>query len=194
MIAKAIPIKHADKSHFAHLVEYITDEQDTPFRLGKVSISNCHSETTEIAVLEVINTQRQNQRAISDKTYHLIISFRAGEQPSPETLKAIEEEICIGLGFKDYQRISAVHRDTDNLHIHIAINKVHPVRHRINNPYQDYKTLAKLCAQLEQQYVLEVDNHANQRNHTAEQSSGHGSPCRNRKPYFLDSAKCFSAN
>ena len=167
MIAKAIPIKHSDKSHFARLVEYITDEQDTPFRLGEVTISNCHSETTEIAVLEVMNTQRQNQRAVSDKTYHLIVSFRAGEQPSPETLKAIEEEICTGLGFKDHQRVSAVHCDTDNLHFHIAINKVHPVHHRIHNPYQDYKTLAKLCAQLEQKYGLEIDNHTAQRNHTA---------------------------
>ena len=167
MIAKAIPIKHADKSHFARLVEYITDEQDTPFRLGEVTISNCHSETIEMAVLEVINTQRQNQRAVSDKTYHLIVSFRAGEQPSSETLKAIEEEICVGLGFKDHQRVSAVHCDTDNLHVHIAINKVHPVHHRIHNPYQDYKALAKLCAQLEQKHGLEIDNHSTQRNHTA---------------------------
>jgi hypothetical protein len=167
MIAKAIPIKHAEKSHFARLVEYITDEQDTPFRLGEIAINNCYSETTEMAVFEVINTQRQNQRAVSDKTYHLIVSFRAGEQPSVKTLKAIEEEICVGLGFKDHQRISAMHCDTDNLHIHIAINKVHPVHHRIHNPYQDYKILAKLCAQLEQKYGLEVDNHQTKRNHTA---------------------------
>ena len=167
MIAKAVPIKHAEKSHFARLVEYITDAQDTPFRLGELTLSNCHSDTTEMAVLEVINTQRQNQRAVSDKTYHLIVSFRAGEEPSPETLKAVEDAICTGLGFKDHQRISAVHCDTDNLHIHIAINKVHPHHHRIHNPYQDYKTLAKLCAQLEQQYGLEVDNHTTQRNHTA---------------------------
>jgi Relaxase/Mobilisation nuclease domain len=82
-------------------------------------------------------------------------------------LKAIEEEICAGLGFKDHQRVSAVHCDTENLHIHIAINKVHPVKHTIHNPFQDYKTLAKLCAKLEQQYGLEVDNHSSQRNHTA---------------------------
>jgi hypothetical protein len=109
----------------------------------------------------------QNRRATSDKTYHLIVSFRAGEDVSPETLQAIEAELCTGLGFKEHQRISAVHQDTENLHIHIAINKVHPVKHTLHTPFRDYKTLAKLCAHLEQQYGLEIDNHSSQINHTA---------------------------
>ncbi len=167
MIAKAIPMKTAEKSHFAKLVTYITDSQDTPFRLGAVTITNCYSDEAEDAVLEVLNTQLQNRRATSDKTYHLIVSFRSGEEPPPETLRAIEEQLCTGLGFKGHQRVSAVHCDTENLHVHIAINKVHPVRHTIHNPFQDYKTLAKLCAQLEQQYGLEIDNHSRQRNHSA---------------------------
>ncbi len=167
MIAKAIPMKAAVKSHFAKLVAYITDEQDTTFRLGAVTATNCYSNDTDYAVLEVLNTQKQNHRATSDKTYHLIISFRAGEEPSAETLQAIEIEICTGLGFKDHQRVSAVHCDTENLHIHIAINKVHPCKHTIHNPFQDYKTLAKLCAKLEQQYGLAIDNHTTQQNHTA---------------------------
>lgn len=167
MIAKAIPMKTAEKSHFAKLVAYITDEQDTPFRLGAVTVTNCYNDEAEDAVLEVLNTQMQNRRATSDKTYHLIVSFRAGEEPSTETLKTIEDEICTGLGFKDHQRVSAVHCDTENLHIHIAINKVHPVKHTIHNPFQDYKTLAKLCANLEQQYGLEIDNHSTQRNYSA---------------------------
>jgi predicted small metal-binding protein len=167
MIAKAIPMKTAEKSHFAKLVAYITDDQDTPFRLGAVNITNCYGDEVEDAVFEVLNTQLKNQRAISDKTYHLIVSFRAGEEPGAETLQAIENQICTGLGFKDHQRVSAVHCDTENLHIHIAINKVHPSKHTIHNPFQDYKTLAKLCAKLEQQYGLEVDNHSTQRNHTA---------------------------
>jgi len=167
MIAKAIPMKTAVKSHFAKLVTYITDDPNTPFRLGAVNISNCYGDEVEDAVFEVLNTQLKNQRAISDKTYHLIVSFRAGEEPSAETLQAIEQELCTGLGFKDHQRVSAVHCDTENLHIHIAINKVHPVKHTIHNPFQDYKTLAKMCAKLEQQYGLEVDNHSTRRNHTA---------------------------
>jgi Relaxase/Mobilisation nuclease domain/Large polyvalent protein-associated domain 7 len=49
------------------------------------------------------------------------------------------------------------------LHLHIAINKIHPTRYTIKNPYNDYKTLAKLCETLERDYGLEPDNHRAQR-------------------------------
>ena len=55
--------------------------------------------------------------------------------------------------------ISAVHHDTDNLHVHIAINKIHPTRHTIHDPYYPHRTLAELCEVLERDYNLERDNH-----------------------------------
>ena len=51
MIAKAIPMTVAVKSHFAKLVAYITDGQETPFRLGAVTVTNCYRDETDYAVL-----------------------------------------------------------------------------------------------------------------------------------------------
>jgi len=159
MIAKHIAMHSLAKSSFAGLVNYITDNQSKEHRLGEVSITNCMAGDLDIAIEEVRATQALNTRAKSDKTYHLLVSFRPDEKPSAEVLKAIEEKLCQGLGFGEHQRISAVHQDTDNLHIHIAINKIHPERLTIHEPYYPYKTIAKLCANLEQEYGLEVDNH-----------------------------------
>ena len=89
MIAKAIPMKTAVKSHFAKLVTYITDDQDTPFRLGAVTVTNCYGDEVEDAVFEVLNTQLKNQRAISDKTYHLIVSFRAGDMEAHAGIESL---------------------------------------------------------------------------------------------------------
>ena len=100
-----------------------------------------------------------NTRAESDKTYHLILSFRAGERPDDNVLEALESRICEGLGYGEHQRVSVAHDDTDNFHLHIAINKIHPTRLTIHSPYNDHKTLGKLCAALELQYGLERDNH-----------------------------------
>ncbi|WP_433961502.1 relaxase/mobilization nuclease domain-containing protein [Escherichia coli] len=63
------------------------------------------------------------------------MSFRAGENPDADTRKAIEARICEGLGFGEHQRISAVHHDTDNLHIDITINQLQPTRHPMPEPY-----------------------------------------------------------
>lgn len=159
MIAKRVSMNSIQKSSFGGLTSYITNAQEKNERVGKVSITNCESQTVEWAIAEITATQNQNTRAKTDKTYHLILSFRAGEQPSEDVLTHIEQRICEGLGYDEHQRISAVHHDTDNLHIHIAINKIHPERLTILEPYYDKKTLGKLCAELEQRFGLEVDNH-----------------------------------
>ncbi|MFO0702010.1 MAG: relaxase/mobilization nuclease domain-containing protein [Nitrospira sp.] len=46
----------------------------------------------------MLNTQSFNTRAQSDKTYHLIVSFRPGELPSTATVRAIENRVCHRLG------------------------------------------------------------------------------------------------
>lgn len=159
MIAKHVPMKNRAKSDFAGLVEYITDSQSKEHRLGSVQATNCESATVEAAIEEILATQHMNKRATGDKTYHLILSFRAGESPDHKVMTEIEERVCASLGFADHQRVSAVHNDTDNLHIHIAINKIHPKKHTIHEPYQDFKTLAQICEKLEIEYGLEPDNH-----------------------------------
>lgn len=159
MIAKQVPMLAEDKSNFAGLVKYITDEQQKHERVGFINAVNCQSDHHVAATLEVLNTQAQNTRATSDKTYHLIVSFRPGEQVDDTILKAIEARICEGLGFGEHQRVSAVHHDTDNLHLHIAVNKIHPTRYTILDPFNDHKTLGQLCDMLEREFGLEVDNH-----------------------------------
>ena len=168
MIAKHIPMNSVKKSDFAGLAKYIADSQGKDERVESVTVTNCHAsfmvastgaDRLAQAIVEITNTQKQNTRAESDKTYHLLVSFRTGERPDDAALCSIESRLCEGLGFGEHQRVSAVHTDTDHLHIHIAINKIHPTRHTIYEPYYPHKTLAKLCASLEQAYGLEIDNH-----------------------------------
>lgn len=160
MIAKHVPMRSVKKSDFRELVEYLNDPQTKQERVGRVAVTNCLQDDALDAALEVQATQALNTRAESDKTYHLIISFREGENPAPEVLEAIEARVCAALGYTDHQRVSAVHHDTDNLHIHVAINKIHPTRHTIHTPFNDYKTLGEICEKLEREYGLEADNHA----------------------------------
>jgi hypothetical protein len=159
MIAKHVPMKVARKSGFASLLAYLADAQAKRERVGCVTVTNCQSDQAAVAVTEILNTQAQNQRALSDKTYHLILSFPGGEEPSPAVLQAVEARICHGLGYGVHQRISVVHHDTDNLHVHIAINKIHPTRYTIHQPYRDHATLGQLCAALEGEFGLQRDNH-----------------------------------
>ena len=156
-------MRSARKSDFADLVRYITATQGKAQRVGQVVLTNCKSDNAQDAAIEVRLTQQENTRSGADKTYHLVVSFRTGEQSSAAVLRAIEQRLCEGLGFGEHQRVSASHHDTDNLHVHIAINKVHPTRHTVHAPYYDHMTLGKLCGELETTFGLQADNHATQR-------------------------------
>lgn len=159
MIAKIIPIKCVRKSNYAALIQYLTDPQDKSERIRQIQATNCYTDDLSAALMEIQNTQKTNTRAKSDKTCHLVLSFPAGERLALADLHAIEERFCDALGFNGHQRFSIVHDDTNNLHMHIVINKIHPKSHTIHNPYYDYLKVAKLCAQIEQEYGLTTINH-----------------------------------
>jgi hypothetical protein len=159
MIVKHIAIRNLNKSSFSGLVNYITNPQQKNERVGSIRITNCQSELPAWAAVEAEAIQLQNKRSLVDKTYHMLVSFREGENPSPEVLRDIEDRLCAALGYQDHQRVSAIHHDTDHLHIHIAINKVHPVKLTTRQPYNDYKIFAALCTKLEKEHRLDIDNH-----------------------------------
>ncbi|HAT8773708.1 TraI/MobA(P) family conjugative relaxase [Legionella pneumophila] len=164
MIIRHIPMKKTRLSSFSGLVQYLCNQQNKQERVGKVRLSNCNSIDPLWAVQEVLATQAKNQRATGDKTYHMLISFAPGENPSPQDLREIEDRVALSIGFKEHQRISVVHHDTDNLHIHVAINKIHPQTFNMVEPYRAYKTFAEIASQLEIELGLQITNHQTRKN------------------------------
>ena len=159
MIAKRSPTPKGKGSSFSRLASYITDEKSNGEKVGFTKVTNCSFDEIDLAVREIEHTQDMNTRAKSDKTYHLIVSFRSGESPTEEQLADIEQVVCEGIGLGDHQRLSATHTDTDNLHIHIAINKIHPETLNLIEPFYDKYKLSELCKELEIKHDLEQDNH-----------------------------------
>ncbi|MBS0152684.1 MAG: relaxase/mobilization nuclease domain-containing protein [Nitrospira sp.] len=159
MIIKHVPMRSLRKSNVVSLVDYLTNTQGRQERVGEITLTNCQSDRHEAVSLEMLNTQSLNTRAQSDKTYHLIISFRPGEFPSAQTLRAIEDRVCHRLGFGAHQRVSVLHHDTNNVHLHLAINKIHPTRYTLHDPYKAYRAFGELCDSLEESFHLERDHH-----------------------------------
>lgn len=157
MIAKEVPAPKGQSS-FSGLVSYLTSSQGLAERVGRIQVSNCVSTEHEGAVLEVLNIQAQNHRA-SGLTYHLVLSFRQGEKPSADVLQAVEERACAALGFSEHQRVSVVHEDTDNVHLHVAISRVHPESLTAHSPSYSKLALDRECVMLERDFGLAPDHH-----------------------------------
>ncbi len=206
MIAKRI-IRTAGKSNFTRLgkyildndltdaldftertVDYILDKKGDQNRVGAVRITNCHSEAPALAIKEIMATQAMNTRAKGDRTYHLVVSFAAGEKPSHEQLADIEETLCAAVGLGAHQRLSAVHCDTDHLHIHVAINKIHPESFRLVEPYFDQRKLMAACEALEQKHGLIRTRHGVS-NSRAIHRNGRRTVSREEKERFRDEVR-----
>ena len=157
MIASRLRMNNASKSSITRLVSYLTNTQGKASRVLDMRITNCESTVPDWAAMEMLAVQQQNTRATGDKTYHLILSFH--EKPSSELLAEMEQRACDTLGFHDHQRVSVLHGDTENYHVHLAINKIHPTTLTMHEPYYDKKTLARVCTQLEKEFRLVPDNH-----------------------------------
>ena len=106
MIAKHVAMRSLGKSEFAGLAEYITDAESKTERLGVVTVTNCQAGTVQAATDEVLATQHMNTRATGDKTFHLLVSFRAGEKPDADIVRArLQKAVDQVLG-KDKARVT----------------------------------------------------------------------------------------
>ena len=114
----------------------------------------------DLAIQEVADTQALNTRTTKEKTYHLIVSFRPEDAPGlkADDYRAIEERFAAALGLSEHQRHCGVHVNTENVHMHIAYNLIHPEKLTRVEPWRDYIARDKLCRELEKEYGLVVDN------------------------------------
>jgi hypothetical protein len=114
----------------------------------------------ELAIKEVEMVQATNVRTTKEKTYHLLVSFRPEDEDklTPEVLRKIELEFAQALGLSEHQRHAGVHKNTDNLHLHVAYNLIHPERRTRHEPFRDFSVRDRLCRKLEQKYGLTPDH------------------------------------
>ena len=157
MIAKRVPRQGAH-SNFRHLAEYILDVKHDGRKVAHAWTSNLSvPDDFQFGVIETQATQESNTRSKIDKTYHLVISLAKDEKLTAEQFKDVEQRFCQAIGLGDHHRICAIHKDTDHLHMHIAMSKVHPDTLNTIEPYYDKFKLQEVCRECEKIYNLQVD-------------------------------------
>ncbi len=162
MIAKKIPKQSGISDNFERLGRYIADADHPGEKLRGCWFGNCNAgagiEDLEVALIEIEATRMMRPEA-TDKTYHLVVSFRPGEESKlgDGALRKIAGGYVDALGFEDHQYVAGAHENTDNFHMHIAINRVHPETNKIIAPFNDFKTLERVSREFEKEFGLTVD-------------------------------------
>jgi phage/plasmid primase-like uncharacterized protein len=162
MIHKRIDKAPDVPDDFTNLAEYIAAASEEGEKLDQFWIGNCHA-GTELADLDAATAEVEAVRAqkpkILNKTYHLVISFQPGEENRLDkaALQDIVGHYAEALGFSEHQYVAGSHINTDNMHIHVAFNRIHPQTLKAHAPFNDFKAMEKVARAMEKKYGLAVD-------------------------------------
>jgi hypothetical protein len=129
MIAKKIPnSKSGSKARrVAGVANYIV-EPERENGLEKCihhEAENFLTDTHEGHIAEMTALAQDAVRS-KDPIDHWVLSWRPEERPSVDQVREAVHIFAEHCGLKGHQTIWGLHDDTKNLHVHIAINRVHP--------------------------------------------------------------------
>lgn len=151
----------SNESNFRNLITYIDRQAEredevllAEFPDGRSQVksgdvvceTNCFSLQTAAAEMNAVAMQ---SRRCEDPVYHFILSWPTVDNPSDEAALSSARECIRQLGMDNHQYVSAIHRDTNHVHCHVAVNRVNPVSYRAAKLWNDFDTLHKTCRRLE---------------------------------------------
>lgn len=147
-----VPKKRKDGgSSFKSLGAYLTNDVDKEtgevIQRGEIMLSpSLLSEET--AAIEMRAVSKENQRC-KDPVLHLVLSWQKDENPSREQWEKAVNHAMKEIGMTEHQYMAVAHTDTENFHVHIMANRVHPETYRAHYPEWLHKSLDKACREIE---------------------------------------------
>jgi Relaxase/Mobilisation nuclease domain/Large polyvalent protein-associated domain 7 len=147
MLAK-VPKKRGDgQSSFRSLIDYVTRANDG-HSSDIEAVTNCLSLDTAHAEMCAVAARSARVR---DPVFHFVISWRDGEQPDQAQVFEAGRATLDALGMvpDEHQHVFAIHRDTDNVHLHVIVNRVNLETGRAVHPGLSYLKLDRCMRELE---------------------------------------------
>lgn len=128
MIVKKI--KNPDKSstkaeRIKGLLEYILSPGDGSEKCTHWGANGFITDAQSSIIAEMIALSEDAVRS-KDTVNHYILSWQDDEQPSHEQVDESVSVFLSEMGLDEHQTVYALHTDTHNFHVHIAVNRVHP--------------------------------------------------------------------
>lgn len=156
MIAKAKAISHGNRT-----IEYAMRES----KKGNLIMSNLiQSETPDAIYKEFLQAQQYNTRC---KNKFIRIEIGIAPDDEKKLTDTDLQKICWAFsqkfGFQNYQWIACTHRDTDNLHMHMIVNRI-GIDHSVYDTSFISKRAGKIAENISRDMGLTIANEVKRQN------------------------------
>lgn len=137
--------KAADKDMPAHLKPK-TDE-----RVWFTDTRNCVSQDPDAALIEMWRTAedqawlkkqagvRSSGRRCDDPVKTFALAWHKDDAPTPEHMIQSADAFLKHMGWEQHQAVFIGHRDTEHLHLHVIVNRVHPESGRTIDDFREQR-------------------------------------------------------
>ncbi len=95
--------------------------------------------------------------AVQHPATHIILSWPETDHPSNSAMISAARLVMVDLDAGTHQMVMAIHRDRRNPHVHVVLNRVHPVTGKALSLWQDYARLERACRRVEARMGWSVD-------------------------------------
>ena len=162
------PRKNRVGSRISQLVPYMLKgkgkERCTWYMAGNLEGLD-RREDAELALSVMKIIQEGNVRTKRDKTYHVVISFHPNDRTlADRELEDVVRRTVAAVGSQEHQYIAVRHSDQEHEHVHIAVNKIHPVTLKVHHPFRDIPLFKVLACELEKELGLHQVDRSVRRN------------------------------
>ncbi|EKI4966789.1 relaxase/mobilization nuclease domain-containing protein [Salmonella enterica] len=113
----------------------------------------CETNTFSLATaaVEMKAVALQNTRCI-DPVLHYFLSWPVTDNPTQDEIFESVRHSLISFGMEEHQYVAAIHTDTNNIHCHIAVNRIHPVTYKAADDSFSQLKLQRALRELELKY------------------------------------------
>ncbi len=138
MIVKKIKRDKSDKPkawQIGDLVDYIRNPQTANAyeKIAHAGGRNFLSGTHNGQKAEMIALAQESVHSTMPVS-HWVFSFKENEQPSRQQVDDLVDTFLEHMGLKEHQAIYGLHQNTNNFHVHIAVNRMHPDTLKVVRP------------------------------------------------------------
>jgi len=144
-----------------HLLNYIEkpevkNQQEKCVYLGKLNFEFEDHHHTEMAAIADMGVRS------NDPISHYVLSWKRGENPTNAQVDESVKILLKELHCHENQCVYALHKNTDNTHLHVAMNRVHPDTHKVIKPAGGFEieALHRAIAKMEQAHGWEPQKNA----------------------------------
>ncbi len=154
MIAKLPPKRKDGKSSFKQLLDYcMTVEPERTLYVGSQNVISPDTASLEMEALASENTR------CTDPVFHFVLSWRELELPTKEQVDEAVQIALKELDLQGCQAVWALQADTENRHVHIAVNRIDPETTKAIQPAGNWtkKALERAARKIELAQGWEIE-------------------------------------